>query len=89
MNDPWEDIGAKSGPHQETYEEALARCEVLKPDAGMSEQDKAEKLAFELAMSVKHDAYFQGNYLTLAGEQKISRTLARLLNHPEQYEEPE
>jgi len=59
----------------ETYEQALARCEVLKPDAGLTEQDKAERLAFDLAIAKRHDAFFAASFQDFGGV-KISAALA-------------
>ena len=60
----------------ETYEEALARCDVLKPESGLTDVEKAEKLAFAKAMAEKHDAFYAEHYGVYNGI-KISSTLQK------------
>lgn len=75
MSKAWDDLGGFAP--RETYEEALARCEVLRPTVALTEQELAAREIAGRERMRRHDLYFSAEFIGGGEQQLVSRTLAR------------
>lgn len=73
MSSAWDELGGRA----ETYEEALARCEVLRPKAALTEQELAARIVEQRERMRRHDLHFSDDYIGGEEMTMVSRTLAR------------
>lgn len=70
----WEDIGNKP---KETYAEALARWNASQAAPVKTEQQRAEAEVERREKMRRHDATFAGDFISLADQRLISKSLLR------------
>ncbi len=77
MSDPYSELGGRA----ETYEEALARCIVLRPAAAKTEAEIAADIVASRERMRVHDAYFSMGFISNGEAQMVSREVARQWGH--------
>lgn len=83
MSDAYSELGGRA----ETYEEALARCIVLRPAAAKTEAEIAADIVAAKAKLAHHDEMFSHGFITPAGMKMVSIETAKKMGSQWNYSE--